>query len=121
MVIVPVFYLCNSLTCPSVATEPTYQMILYVAIGNLIQQHIHFVIKPRVVSWRTHNKALITEHIADNIRVMGFRHIVHNDVFDTRLTCCASNFFSHSLGITIHRAVANYDTFFCFVFAHAVV
>ena len=89
--------------------EPTKQVVtLDVFARNLAQQHIHFVIESRVVGGCTNDETAITEDVAKDVTMVSLRHIVDDYVLHTRLRGRACNSFCHTLGVAVHRSVANY-------------
>ena len=53
--------------------------------------------------------------------MVSFRDIVYRDVLYSRLRCCACDVFGHTLGVAIHRAVADNESFLGLLLRHTVV
>ena len=96
-------------------------MVFDVAVGQFAQQNVHFVVQSGVVCGCPHDESAIAEHVANDVRMMCFRHVMHHNVLHTGLTGCPSNNFGHAFCIAIHRSVADNKSVFGLVFAHAVV
>ena len=108
------FHFCISATAQQVVT-------LDVLAGQFAQQHVHLMIEAGVIGRRTDNQSAVTEHVADDIRVVGLRHVIHHDVLHTGLRGSTGNHLGGTLGVAIHRSVANHESLLGLVTAHLVV
>ena len=101
--------------------EPTDIVVLDIFAGQLREQHLHLMIEGGVVGGSTHDERLVTEHITQDIRVVGLRNVVNDDVLDTGFRGSTCDLLCHTFGIAVHRAITDHDTLFCLVLAHTVV
>ena len=74
-----------------------------------------------VVGWRTNYQSAVTEHIAQDIAVMGLRYVVEHHILHPCLARCARYYLCHPFGVAIHRAVADDQSLFRLIAAQTVV
>ena len=119
---IPSGYLADGLAGPSEASEPSEQVVtLDVLACQFGQEHVHLVVQCGVVSGCSDDESAVTEHVADDVRVVSLRDVVHHNVLHAGLRCRASDDFSGALGVAVHGSVADDEPRFRFVAAHAVV
>ena len=94
---------------------------LDVLAGNLSEQHLHLVIECGVVGGCSHDKAAIAEDVAQDVGVVGFRHVVDHDVLHAGIAGGTGYLLGHALGVAIHGAVADDEAGLGLVARQAVV
>ena len=96
-------------------------MILYATCGKFGEQCLHRRIESVVVGGSTKNKTFVLEYVAQDVGVVGARHVVHNDVLHTGNACSACYNLGTLFCIAVHRTVADDKSRFCLIETHAVV
>ena len=74
-----------------------------------------------VVGRRTHDQRVVFENVADDIRNVGIRKVVNDDVFYTLYGQLPSDFLGHLGRIAIHRTIGDHHTRFAFVATQLIV
>ena len=112
MMLIPFGDTAHSLSCPGIGAKPTKEMVLDVLACQFAKQYLHLMIESGVIGGGTYDESVVAEHVADDIGMVGLRDVIHHDVLHTCLARCTCYHLSCPLGVAVHRAVADDQTFF---------